>query len=128
MHVQKIQPNQQTFGTRVQVDSQLVKLWQKNAKHAKEFSNFMNKLENNGKNDVMNLEKIVSYDDVIGVKANVYEIKDGKFYLGKEHKYDAISWYGLDGDTECVNLDKIYHECVAKMTEIKADFKWLPFL
>ena len=129
MQIQKIQPCQQTFGTRVQVDSQLVKYWQKNPKHAREFLNFMTKLENNGKNDVMSLKKAVSYDDVVGVRANVYEIRDGKLFLGDEYTYDAVSWYGIpDGKTECVNLSDIYQKCIKTMTEFKADLKSLSFL
>ena len=127
MQIQKVQSNQPNFGTRVQVDSRLVKIWQKDAANAKMFSNLMSKLENNGKKDVMDIRYRLSWDTQDMAIVNVYEIKDGDIFVSKEVGYDALSWVD-GGKRECVALDEIYEECRRTMKQIKNDFKQLSFI
>ena len=115
MQIQRVQSNQQTFGTKVFVDSELVKLWQKSKAHSKEFIEYTAKLENNGVNDILYLSKVMSSEGIYGAEASVNHIKDNQFYLSKNTTYDAIE-YRDDFKTHCVDLVSMYNECRKSMS------------
>ena len=112
MQIQKVQSNQTTFGTKVYLESGTKDILLK-SKAKQKFLSHINKLENNGVNDVFVLrhKSDTLFKDIKWLYGTVYETRGKAIYKTPFGSVDSLSFESMDGlRSKYANILKLYDE------------------
>ena len=121
MQIQKVQSNQQNFGTTVKMDPCTARILSVSKAKNKILKN-IRQLQNNGADDILYLS--LGQRQNFNVKASVYE-RNGDNYFISRTKEQPISYMMKNGRNRLVDIKKMYEEAKDSVEQViigKKDF------
>ena len=123
MQIRRVQSNQTTFGTKVYLESSTKELILK-SKAKRKFLNHINKLENNGVDDVFVLKHSSDsfFKDIKWLRGVVYEQRKSGIYKTPWGSEDSLVFENMDGfRRKYASILKLYDEAKNAWTMRKTD-------
>ena len=115
MQVQKVQPNQQSFGTIVKMDPYTARIVSVSKAKNKVLKS-IRQLQSNGVDDILYLS--LGRRESFSIKASVYERRGNDCFVSFAHQEQPISYMMKNGRNKLVDIKQMYNDAKNNLNEV----------